>query len=736
MVSLSMFSRLDGRPFGRRPLPSSAGLSLGLFLLACRPPASVDQPGTGETAPSPVAVALAPEKAVPAAEHALDLLAGDTPALMEVPSPARLWTTLGVPSVLTHPMAGALVGGMLDAESRAIVEDPQRLRDIGIDPDGSAGFALVDPRAEAIVFWVTTSEERKALEFLETRGGATLNWRSTAAGRIAHLGEREDLIVRDGILAFVRVGRPERASFDIARRVADADPRDGLRRSERWTNAFEATTRTVSDPAVVRAFVSPPAFLALAREDIEARRSDDEGLQRLREEIEYARNAGAPAEEVRMLEEELANSEAYAQASQIRRQRELGAAERLLGAIESLAFEMRGRQGVFETQMVARMPEPGSLMHRLLRPIGKPSTILAAVDGTPLFVGEGAIDPTAFEELVELLIAADGKSLDELDADMKKREGLSLRDDFLRQLGGEGGAAVYAAKPLRFDGSEPLARQLDYLGYVEIRDEARLRTLLDNLAKRQDELSRGGKKDHWRLEPGRNDPVFHLVLDGKRLVVATDLRAVARVGRPGNGGAAAKLNPAAAVEAFERENFAGRAWIDSASAVVMSASTPWVRNVEDFEARFGHYRGLSPAQVGKIKASGAYKKKLSALAKLYRRANAATEKRAAERLERDYAQARRLGTNTLTAEVGPQSVTMTHRFHFEGDNLIAMTLDAINESTQAARGPNGDDEQDIAELEQKIYELEYEIEQLRYRELDKWIDANPRELGPAWGPEP
>src|SRR5690606_21981053 len=124
-----------------------------------------------------------------------------------------------------------------------------------------------------------------------------------------------------------------------------------------------------------------------------------------------------------------------------------------------------------------------------------------------------------------------GESVDELDAEIQARKGVSLRGDILGQIAGEGGFAMYFSKPPRFDGKVSLAQQLEYLAYAEIREPDRLRVVLDRLSKDDEALTKTGKKNQWVVDPGGSRaPKLHLLIVGDRLVLASDPKGATGLG--------------------------------------------------------------------------------------------------------------------------------------------------------------------------------------------------------------
>lgn len=711
--------RADISPRGRcMASVSISGLVVVGLAAGCRPPASVgpQTPVAEGQRAVPVAVAEPAPEPLPSAKHALELLPPDTLALFEVTAPARALVELGVPEVLTH---GGVVsqgaGMMLDAETRSLIETPERLRDYGIDPAGSMGMALLDIRSGAFAGWVTLSDPQLALDTLEKRSGRRFEFRGSRAGQIAALGDEDDIVLRDGIMFFVHVDDETRAPYDYARQIADGDPRKGLRTEPRYVNAFAEPGEELA-----RAYLAPASMLRSLRER-SAFRNDPWGIENSERELERMRAAGASAADLRAFEEEIERMRSYQREAQEREDRELALANDVFSPIESVAVRMDAAAGRLSAVAKLRMSQPDAMLSQLLEPMGAPSAFLQASSVAPHGLVEGAFEPRIAYELVRRVAEADGEDWTKLEAEFQRETGLSLKSDVFDQLAGRAALGAFFSKGPDLASNTRVEEQMDIGFTFTVKDGARAQVVLDQLAAKakNPRLVKDGRAKGYRakLDDGRK---LWFAVVGERVVVTSDAGFLARVRSGKVGGAMAALPRAEIRAPFEQTEPVARAFMDMTWPVLLDARPPYKRTLKDFESRFYYYRDLGPDRAKKVRWSAKLKKKKAALAKLYAKLNQIETKERVAETKRQLELVRKLGFVTMSGTKTAAGFEGRFEVLHGGKTFMSVLLDLADEMQAGA----GSDPR-AAELRQDVADLEYEIEQARYRELDVWIDAHP-----------
>jgi hypothetical protein len=463
----------------------SAGLALLLASLpACRTaPAPAEPEAPGEVSPADKALAPAPElEKIEAAKHPMELLPADTLLSMEVRGVGRLFRELGVPDALTYGgQLGAMAQVMLDEVSRGIVEDPNRLREFGIDPDGSAGIAILDVPAKSIAFWMTVSDRERLQEEFENRSGERLSFGGTRAAEIASMGDDTRVVLRDGFLFIINTERSDFADRDIARALADAQPREGLRNQPVYERAVAgregAGMLLYSRPgALMKAFVEDEAP---ERERVSSRMGELQWL------IEDARGQGASSAELVSLETELQTVSRDASESTRRDAAVWQQVHAMLQPIESLSIAIEIKEGELRGDARASVPDTQALAHRMFAELSGPSPQATALGVAPGGLYEMAVDPEEVESVLEAFMLADRQDPDRLDAEMRANTGISWRTDILGQMTGEGGAGVFFGRPPSFKYGRRLDEQLDFVGYLGIKDAKAVEQSLARFVKAQ-----------------------------------------------------------------------------------------------------------------------------------------------------------------------------------------------------------------------------------------------------------
>jgi hypothetical protein len=520
-------------PRAHRRLP----LALLFGLLACRTPSSrlpideIDKQGEREQAGE------AREQLEPLpVEAPTDLLPADVSVLVEAGDPAAVLAHVRrLDKFPEFQSVRSEVSGELGVD----LFDPEAWQKIGVDRHGPVGFALLDIEAQGFAAYVSLSDARAFGDFIERmaerqadRSGQRDMMSSAEVGHgfVYRLGEELSVILRENVAMLVFVDRPERATRDYAATIATIDPREALSHSKSFAWAREQVE--VADDGLL--FVDMRALLAqLEREMVDS--DSDYGIRYAQDELDRARSVGDSAERIRELEKRVEEERRWQLEREARQtgQRELVRA--LFGPIEAFVAAGELRDDAISAHARVLIPGDG-LLARVFVPLDVESPLLRALDQPPLTAVDGRVDMQVFLSLVELLVRAEGESLQDLNVEIRNTIGIDMLADVVPLLTGTGGFMLTQMREPDVKRMYDADQNLGLAAYVGVSDPEQVRKLLDALlrSKRVPELRRQARGDGWVVSvPDWHEVTITLV--GDRLVASTDAKLGERIrdARPG-----------------------------------------------------------------------------------------------------------------------------------------------------------------------------------------------------------
>jgi hypothetical protein len=651
----------------------------------------------------------------------MELLPAETLLSVEVRGLERLMKGLGTPGILTHGgQAGSMAQVMLDQSMRAWVEDPGRLRDIGIDPAGSTGFAVLDVRAKSMAFWMTLSD-RKLLEAeFEHRSGQKLEFGGTRAAEIAALDERTRVIVRDGFVFVVTTARPDRASRDIARALADARPQEGLRHDPSYARASAGR-----EQATALLYMNPGRLLVeLSEDEFSERERQSSRMGELKWLIDKARRGGASSAELVELESELRAVARDASDGTHRDAEVWRQVHAMVQPVDALSVAFEATAGEIRADGRMNVPDSQALVRRLVKDLPGPSWLARSLMVAPMSINEAAFDPLEMRPLLEAVMIADHENPDELDREMRAELGVSWRDDILGAMTGEVGGGVYFRRPPSFRHSDRLEDQLDFMAYAGIVDRAAVLDSLKRFAESKEvkrELKPKRLANGWRFRLDSKHSV-DAVLGKEHIFFASEANLASSYAKGKTGAGMSAVRMPELLRPFESGKIAMRGLLDLMLPFALEARRPMTRSLEDYDYRFRWYRELGPDKVDGIAVGRVLRKKRARLKKLYSRYNAKASARSEKELSAELKLAKRLGYLSADLHEVADGFEGSLVWKFQRERLVKLMLDAFDDSQGRDFGTSGE----LATLESEIRELEYEIEQARYAELDRWLEKHPQ----------
>jgi hypothetical protein len=287
--------------------------------------------------------------------------------------------------------------------------DLNRWREIGVDPDGPVGGALLDANSGASCLFFTLSDPPRFRDFLDHASANLGELEVTYEDRGIVLAPgpkaRTKLVLRDDFAFLVMVRHPNLVPYDHARELASVDPARSLANSRRWKEALgEAPPRDLVAYVDVGGMIGAEIAEQRRREEAPSPGWAEQELQRLRE-------LGAASEEIARWEQ-VADEQRAADAQQReRRRRQLALWEATLGPLGPIVFELSlGPQAIAGTTR-AQAPE-SALLRRIVRPGEGPPWALTAASERVLFGAGGNFDVPEALQAVDSLLRIGGSNLE------------------------------------------------------------------------------------------------------------------------------------------------------------------------------------------------------------------------------------------------------------------------------------------------------------------------------------
>jgi hypothetical protein len=551
----------------RRSLRSGSSLcALGLLLAgllcACggktRAPASPAPPAyRGQV---PVLARAAPVAMLPA----------DTWLVIAGASPRAVAAELRWPEVLQgHGALHAQLASVATAVAGADVLDPDNLDEIGLDPAGAFGVALLGGDEAAAAIFAGVSDRARLQAFLDrilAPGMGKLEPRAMGQATVLFpAGEAEVAIVlRDRAFFLLVLDRAEDRE-PLARAVATI-PRE---RSLAAEPAFVAAMKRLDYGAAAAGYV---AMHELAGRAERAADRNAENVQGYFQEMIGATEsqlataeAGGDAEAAARLREHLAEQKTWQAQSQAATAGSRKIFADLLAPLGGVGLGL-GIDGPALRVRVSVQPRAGSLPARLLRHGGASLAILRALDEVPVLALGGHSEPAAVLELVDLLRAMGDGGLEPARQALRAL-GLDLDEDILPVLDGEIAIAVTADRAQLATGGAMREDMVGVCVIAGLSDPARARQILDRLAGHPALASMIEDRPAGRglVVPVWGTHRLHIDVAGQHLVASTDPGDAARVAA--NGASFATALPGEAQALLGAQPWDGMFLLDVAGAL-------------------------------------------------------------------------------------------------------------------------------------------------------------------------
>ncbi|MBM4371474.1 MAG: hypothetical protein FJ098_07455, partial [Deltaproteobacteria bacterium] len=527
-------------------------LALAVALTACRgeepkgegPPTAEKKDQVRQDGPVPEAPTAPTEvPAEPAAAPAVRPVLLDDGGLEMIPGSALL--------VAAVPGIGSLAERVGWAELRTIrrdwyemavaavvqfvgqnILDFANLPEIGVDPTAPMGFAWLSLEDEAFAAWIRlTDPEKFKVTLYKLVALAKDELRPETMGDALILSFRQEdgikIVLRGDYAILVAADQGEEAAFAHARRVASIDRAGSVVEVPRFKALMDALG-SGRDGALYMD-VGPALDEALG--DEEARRAPEEKPW-AETELDQAKARGADAEEIARLTKQAEDDRAWQEKWRKRQQAERELARSLWGSLGTMALgaEIRGRSVTVHSVAAVE----GGMILELFGPSEGPPLITKVVSGKPWLLAGATVDVASYRSLFGQLLAIDGGSWDEVEADAREHLGVDLTAEVLALLDGRVG--LYGGGTFKPRGDPPEAfAALEGGLYLGVKDPAKATALMERIAARPEVAKLVTAGDGaWRIEVPEWRTV-HVKVAGGCIVAASDPAFIDRVAAGGGG---------------------------------------------------------------------------------------------------------------------------------------------------------------------------------------------------------
>lgn len=518
------------RPRSWRGLGVAASLAAALTGGGCRPKQAEPEAPASPLAPTDVQQrprATAPE-VVAQARSPVELLPDTTVGVMSIAGVKALLAVVDLEAIIAkYRVQYNQAASFVTTNAGFNLLDPAQWREIGVDPDGPMGAAILDVRSESFAGFFTVADAGKLRAFLDKIGGESSRLIPVFEDRGTVLKVNPDssfaLVLRDGFAFVVGTDRPNQAPYDFARQLATMAPARGLTAAPRYVQAFAGG----DGPAPLTGYLDLWAILAADQAAHEAREAAREPSW-AEQELERAQSTPGSGEEVARLRQQIDEERRWQRQSAERRALQFQLLTKWFGQMSPLVFEFKGDRAGVLGKIRVKMPETMPL-RAALRNAATPPPVLLALGERPVLALGGNFDVVPALAAFEDILRADGEDVEKFHEGLRGWLQIDLRTEILPVLTGSGGFALTVAEALmRGEGGHD-EKLIGFSAAAAVNDPARAQALLERLVKRVPaKAGKERKTGAWTLEIPGYRTVYAAVVAGQ-IAVTTDLGVIQRL---------------------------------------------------------------------------------------------------------------------------------------------------------------------------------------------------------------
>jgi hypothetical protein len=692
-------------------------LALVLLAAACtrRPPSPVVPEVAAPTtmpsvtpAPSPVVA-----KAVAAANAPVQLLPEGTAVIVNAAGIGALLAVIDIEALLfkvrpLYEQASAYMTSTFGAN----LLDPGQWSQIGVDPKGPIGVAVVDVPSATVVVYATISESERLRAFLDKVASPQRLLPVYEDRGVVLRSEDEDspsLVLRDGFAFLVITEWRDAMTHDIARQLASMDPAVGLTATPRYQQAIAGGT----PGAGLTAYLDLSAILGSEEQRLVGKVTTPEQSWS-EQELEAALARGAAAEDIDRLRQQIASERDWQRRSVEKRLRSIEFGKRWLAGVSPVVFEFTGSLSGLVGTIRAKMPETAPL-RAVLRNASEPSPVLMALGERPALMFGGSVDmPVALAEF-EAMLRAGGEDPDR--AYRELGEFLRIpepRREILTLLTGTGGFALTLSDARVRGEQRGDASGLGFALGLGVRETARAEALLDAAWKRIPGKVGTDRATGAHMLEDAGQPTIYAKVVAQQIVVTTDAGLLQRLAT-GTARSTLKWLEPPVVPVVSARDAAMQGFLDP--IMVMSMLTSRYAEYYDSEDKepappYWMFPDVPREKFDKVPRSAAYKARMREWQVLATKLRKYNQARARSEAQRMLELARCVGALVGNLREQPDGVVLAGGQLF-GKGGLARAIDlAVNTTTQQ---PMNDPE--LNELMTTRAQLLTEMHGLRARDV-------------------
>jgi hypothetical protein len=489
--------------------------------------------------------------------------------------------------------------------------DPGQWREIGVDPDGPLGGAVLDSRSETYVGFIKLTDPDKFRAFVDRVGGARrLQPVMEDRGLVlrADADSSSALVLRDGFAFLVSTDRPNEAPYDFARLLATIDPARGLTTTPRYQRAIAG-----GEPGrPLTAYVDLWALMAGDPASHLPRESESSWAE---QELARAVETGAPAEEQSRLRQQIDEQRAWERRAAEKREQWLALMKRWLGPLEPLVLEFTASQAGVVGKIRAKLPESARL-RAVVRNAATPSPLLTALGERPMVMFGASVDVAEALAEFEQMLRAAGEDPERVYQLVRGQAKLDVKGELAPLLTGSGGFALTISDAAMRGDERPATP--GFALALEVKDVAAARALVGRMVgvferSTQAKLGKDPKTGAHTLAIKDYRVVFATVIAG-HIVVTSDAAVLRNLG---SGKPDLRRLATAVVPVMTAREAAGQAMFDVVFPLVVLRSGASGMVSESWGAQpYSQFPDVAHAQIDRVQQSPQFKAKLRQWEKL------------------------------------------------------------------------------------------------------------------------
>lgn len=598
----------------RMPRVRSFALATSLVAaLACHPRGAAVQPGGDKPAGGGTVGGGGDYAPLAPITRGAEILPASTLAMLDVAGPTRLAEIIGRDALVAkfQPEYQKLAADMTREIGHDVL-DPKQLAAIGVDANGRMGAALLDVEPFTGAFWFSLTDAAKframVFDLLSKQDAAPKSMPLGGAEVVTLRAGREWLVIRAPLAVFVVREGGEESDNEPALAIASADPNRALANDKE----FRRTTGRLA-AADALAYVDGKELWSMVEDEIAKKEGRAETNNWARDELANAKQRGEKPERIAELEAQAKEVDESNARWQRRQQAERDLVKKMFAGVGTGVWTFSAKPGGIVGEGRWELGAESLLLKILRNNEGAPA-LPRALDGRPLWMMTGAVDPNELVTFLDLAMQTEGTSWKELAGELKAKSGLDLDGELRPLFTGNTGFALTLDGKLEM--SEDAAKNVGFGLDLELSDPGKAQAVLDK-------LGAAGLAEMKKKKPGKDEPKLrkdgkgwlldipkwrkvYTSIAGSHLVVSTDAGLAKRLASGGTGGGS-KLAPPSAMAAAGWEKAAFGTMIDLELSMWMFMA----RSAGDFSSAM--VESPEDAKVPKSKAYKAKQKQIDAV---------------------------------------------------------------------------------------------------------------------------